>query len=853
MDMNMTAREDLGLVWMGDMFLQNDSAEVMLDPHPLENQYFQDSTPCLDDMRSRGAPLEVDGFMYLDELEDPYMEDGSASAKFVTTTSTQTAAGNQPASRKIKPIKHPALKLQTPIAYQRDTDLSVIPIQRDGMAVCEKCGAIGVKHAFYTRERRFCSMKCARSSADNSLLPTNNDILRWTSLGQDQGVGDINVNTLDKNNLWRNVNQLQQSAVKLELDMEKLASLLPPPPPVIPVTAEECPFPPDKKSLPDLENTYEWTPQLSEPGFIAAPVSCFKHAPMSDCWDNITVGMKVEVENTDCDNFSEDFPDSFWVATVLKIAGYKALLRYEGFGQNDAKDFWVNLCSSTVHPVGWCATRGKPLIPPKTIEDKYKDWKDFLVKRLTGARTLPSNFYNKVHDSMKSRFRCDLNLEVVDKSRISQVKVATIERIVGKRLHVRYYDAEPDDNGFWCHEDSPLIHPVGWARRVGHTLDAPESYIDHCVKGLRDKDDATEDLFPIPTPIPPGVTFSEGMKLEAVDPLNLSSICVATIMKVLNEGYMMIRIDSYDEDPSCSDWFCYHMTSPCILPAGFCHMNNIPLTPPKGYDSTTFDWQDYLLSTGNMTAPFNLFNREIPVHGFVLGMRLEAADLMDPRLVCVGTVSRVVGRLLKVHFDGWEEEYDQWLDCESPDMYPVGWCQLVSHKLEPPRTPMKNGIAGDSVNQELNGVDGVSEPEMAAEPAGPDQSLPVSSRPEQMQTSHINNLDGSSNNKNNKIIPRLIDASGPVDTKDLVPNLWTVNDVAQFLRVNDCSAYSDSFVNQKIDGEALLALTKDDIVDLTGMKVGPSLKIFDLIQQLKIKVNPAQERMKAGLKKITLN
>lgn len=42
---------------------------------------------------------------------------------------------------------------------------------------------------------------------------------------------------------------------------------------------------------------------------------------MSDCWDNITVGMKVEVENTDCDNFSEDFPDSFWVATVLQIAG----------------------------------------------------------------------------------------------------------------------------------------------------------------------------------------------------------------------------------------------------------------------------------------------------------------------------------------------------------------------------------------------------------------------------------------------------------------------------------------------------------------------------------------------------
>ena len=29
-------------------------------------------------------------------------------------------------------------------------------------AVCEKCGAIGVKHAFYGKERKYCSLACAR-------------------------------------------------------------------------------------------------------------------------------------------------------------------------------------------------------------------------------------------------------------------------------------------------------------------------------------------------------------------------------------------------------------------------------------------------------------------------------------------------------------------------------------------------------------------------------------------------------------------------------------------------------------------------------------------------------------------
>lgn len=69
-------------------------------------------------------------------------------------------------------------------------------------------------------------------------------------------------------------------------------------------------------------------------------------------------------------------------------------------------------------------------------------------------------------------------------------------------------------------------------------------------------------------------------------------------------------------------------------------------------------------------------------------MRLEAADLMDPRLVCVATVARVIGPLLKIHFDGWEEEYDQWLDARSPDIYPVGWCEIVKHRLEFPPQPV---------------------------------------------------------------------------------------------------------------------------------------------------------------------
>lgn len=41
-------------------------------------------------------------------------------------------------------------------------------------------------------------------------------------------------------------------------------------------------------------------------------------------------------------------------------------MRFEGFGNESTYDFWINLCTQDVHPVGWCATVGKPLVPPKS-------------------------------------------------------------------------------------------------------------------------------------------------------------------------------------------------------------------------------------------------------------------------------------------------------------------------------------------------------------------------------------------------------------------------------------------------------------------------------------------------------
>ncbi|XP_034826739.1 polycomb protein Sfmbt-like [Maniola hyperantus] len=765
-------------------------------------------------------------------------------------------------------------------------DLSIIPLEKDSFALCEFCGRVGRRGHFYPRNNKFCSLRC-----HNSRSSTKRRYCNWRFKlmeGAEHMAGMIPLEPLPQLQHWQaTFNELQAGPIK------------------------QCA---------QVANSYEWKDELFGCDFLAAPVSLFKHAPLHDMWDNTFEGMKVEVKNTDCEN-SEKLSDYFWVATVLKVKGYMGLLRYEGFGSDDSKDFWVNLCCSEVHPVGWCATRGKPLIPPRSIEDKYTDWKKFLVKQLTGARTLPANFYAKLNDSIVSRFCVGSVMEVVDKNRISQVKVASVCEIIGKRLHVKYYDSSPEDNGFWCHEDSPLIHPVGWAFRVGHPLDAPQNYCQRVAAGRLMANDSTPEMFyKYPSNEPP--IFSEGMKLEAIDPLNLSAVCAATVMQILNEGYMMIRIDCYPADASGADWFCYHQRSPCIFPVGFALANNMSMVPPAGFTAEEFSWEEYLARTGSLAANRALFaaRGHVVSHGFVAGMRLECADLMDPRLVCVATVARVVADLLKVHFDGWGSEYDQWLWAHSTDVYPVGWCRAVGHRLEgplqpPPRVarrlparptrrkrrqapkvtapPPPNTTEESSQNSEMGDTKSLSPPtsvsEVSAdiEPRAEEQTPSVkmevdvkmemdtepqpSPEPPEERLTDVSQdvvdrvstptdaLQDSSQNINppspeipvisedDKVIPRLVNTTVPLDVLNSVdPENWTTSDVAKFLTVNDCQPYCINF--SQITGPMMLQLSKDEIIELLEMKVGPSLKIFDLIQQLKCKIKQPQCRLLSSFK-----
>ncbi|GBP79042.1 Polycomb protein Sfmbt, partial [Eumeta japonica] len=280
-----------------------------------------------------------------------------------------------------------------------------------------------------------------------------------------------------------------------------------------------------------------------------------------------------------------------------------------------------------------------------------------------------------------------------------------------------------------------------------------------------------------------------------------------------------------------------------------------------------------------------------------------------------------------VHFDGWGEEYDQWLWAHSTDMYPVGWCRAVGHRLEGPLPPqprppkptkqhkqtrrpklkrgkVKRHNAGppqQKVNQAMtteessqnsdiadtksySPLTSASETYAEIEGRNDEAKMEVDLVPEEKQEEIPELQQSVSNEERNelvmenqevqqmetdhrspevqqppeeisppeipddKYIPRLVNntivAHEMMSTVD--PENWSEADVARFLTVNDCQTYCVNFAS--ITGKRMLELSKDEIIELLEMKVGPSLKIFDLIKQLKCKIKTPQSRLLSSFK-----
>ncbi|KAJ3655676.1 hypothetical protein Zmor_014797 [Zophobas morio] len=549
---------------------------------------------------------------------------------------------------------------------------------------------------------------------------------------------------------------------------------------------------------------------------------------------------------------------------------------------------------------------------PWTCSKKGFSWTKYLdhIK----AKAAPVKLFKDPFPYNRNGFRPGMKLEGIDPQHPSYFCVLTVAEVCGYRVRL-HFDGYPENYDFWVNADSMDIFPAGWCEKHGHVLQAPPGYSSETFNWmfylkLTKSTAAPKHLFAnrAGSAICPN-GFRVGMKLEAVDKKNSSLVCVATVRDMM-DNRILVHFDSWDD---IYDYWA-DPTSPYIHPVGWCDQYGHNLTPPNDYPNPeSFSWEKYLKETKSVAAPVRAFKQR-PACGFKRGMRLECVDRRVPQLIRVATIDEVRDHRIRIHFDGWPDRYSYWLDDDSEDVHPVGWCQKTGHPIETPLTPDDvydflecptvgcRGMghiqgpkfathseqkfcpyAEDNIDVEKVLPDRLLSPDRLIEAVVPvsreprekvkprlgrppkyprleplikdtDDEVPkkpkrryrkrLKSTPDEDETSSkISKVESLI--EESKVEPAakeswLTHSRFLLDYVEDIDDLshWNIDRVAEFVSsLPGTEGRADQFRKMEIDGEAFLSLNQRDLIDILSIKVGPAVKLYNVIVLLRQKVS----------------
>uniref|UniRef100_A0AAR2K091 SAM domain-containing protein n=1 Tax=Pygocentrus nattereri TaxID=42514 RepID=A0AAR2K091_PYGNA len=426
---------------------------------------------------------------------------------------------------------------------------------------------------------------------------------------------------------------------------------------------------------------FNWDDYLEETGALSVPHHAFKHMDQG-LQTGLSPGMKLEVP------VRSEGDGAYWVATIITTCGQLLLLRYEGYQDDRRADFWCDIMTADLHPIGWSRQQGRPMRPPEGVREKHQDWEALLEKALSLSESCsaPASLLEGAQRGCNpvDLLSPGLSVELVDKEDAEVAWAAVIEDNVGGRLRLRYSGTEelPDNPSvIWVFYLNPLLHLPGWAKDHSRTLRPPSGELG-CADRLCDCMHIQDR---------PAITphcFAEGMKLEAVDPAAPFTISPATVTKVFGDQFFLVQMDDMREEgqrEGCCRPFLCHRDSPGIFPAQWSLKNGVKLNPPPGYQGQDFDWADYLKQCEAEAAPQHCFPS---VSCFKESMMLEAVNPLCPENIHVATVTKVKGQHIWIQLEGLKQPVPEIIGhMDSMDVFPVSWCETNGYPLQYPCKP----------------------------------------------------------------------------------------------------------------------------------------------------------------------
>ncbi|XP_055625612.1 lethal(3)malignant brain tumor-like protein 3 isoform X2 [Toxorhynchites rutilus septentrionalis] len=663
---------------------------------------------------------------------------------------------------------------------------------------CRGCRGRGNANDFATPD--YCSVACMKQTKNESLLTS---IARSKTL-QKKGIGssesEVSNNTplptSDDDSLGSSLNFTNAFKEKSIFPKKESASKAVVDTPA--VVSSEQPNQPK----------FVWETYLAKTQGTPSPLNLFVN-PYPSGTNKFRSGMKLEAIDPENNSL-------FCVCTIVEVRGFRMKLNLDGYSHD--YDFWVNADSLDIFPPGWCQKTGRILQPPKEYEGEFR-WIEYLTK----THSMAASRYLFTHlnsTSTANKFEIGMSLEADDLKKSGKVCVASVTDKIDNRILV-HFDGWDERYDYWVDIHSPYIHHINWHHDNGYGITPPPDWgagdFDW-TKYMRQKSrtvgkpiiSADKTLFVTRHP----KEFVPGMKLEVVDRKNQMLIRPATV--VATDGYeIKVCFDGWPNFYS----FWIEDDSSDIHPMNWCKRTNHPIEFPPDHRPPSMKGSceiPYCLGQGN--AKF-LSNR---THMKLAECPYRTNNwLMEDRKRLRIDHSQIIT----------SNESSAQKDTSQPDVPPVKKIKREPEDQQLPATSPQTTTA--SPNQATLTQTAASKPNSSNNNNGLDQliriALPViSDFGPRLQQSY--RLWKSSS----RILDRCAEGLSEYDKN---PLRWSVEDVASYVeRFPGCSLVGNQIRDEQINGTAFLSLTQEDLVKYLDVKLGPAIKLYNRIINLRLEV-----------------
>ncbi|XP_028643386.1 scm-like with four MBT domains protein 1 [Grammomys surdaster] len=464
------------------------------------------------------------------------------------------------------------------------------------------------------------------------------------------------------------------------------------------------------------------------------------------------------------------------------------------------RSFVCHANSPGIFPVQWSLKNGLHINPPPGFRSQDFDWADYLKQ--CGAEAAPQKCFPQ--SISEHQFKENMKLEAVNPIFPEEVCIATVTAVRGSYLWLQLEGSKKPVPEFIVSAESMNIFPLGWCETNGHPLSTPRRARGHKLR-----------------------------KIAVVQPEKqiLSSRSVHDSLK-LNSTHSVMINGKY----CCPKIYFNHR----CFSGPYLNKGRIAELPQcVGPGNCVLVLRETALKPVNSRPPGELIvfvdlSQKVKTHYY--GKKKNKRIGRPP-----GGHSNLSSALKKSNKRRKRRKnifvHKKKRSSASVDNTPVGSPQGSGGEDEEDADDgdddsLTEGSTSEH-QEELQEESEVSEKKSCS--SSPTQNETPTPVPPDTQTNKRDAQTSSLSDDENKP-PSPKEIRIEVDERlhlDSNPLKWSVADVVRFIRSTDCAPLARIFLDQEIDGQALLLLTLPTVQECMDLKLGPAIKLCHHIERIK--------------------